>query len=299
MNRTDRLYALVKELRAASPRARSARWLAAHFDVSERTIERDIDALVRAGFKVRLDPDGYGLRPRGGLPPVELTEAEATALAVGLRSLGGSVIERDALSAMEKLVSLMPPSAAEEALKIAEALAKTQFPVSVHEAARSQPVPEPELPAPPEPPVPDSGATQVIERAIGLRRVLHLDYQDRSGTPTRRVVEPHGFVGYGDRWYLVAWCRLREEVRGFRLDRIQRVMATDEPVPERSLSAEEYEIPAHLLTMLAGSGSGQRRPQRRAPRPHAQPPEPEAPEEDDTPVVARRPRLVTVTDPPR
>lgn len=42
VNRTDRLYALVEELRAISPRWRSARELAERFEVSVRTIERDI-----------------------------------------------------------------------------------------------------------------------------------------------------------------------------------------------------------------------------------------------------------------
>ena len=51
MNRTDRLYALVEELRAVSPPRRSARWLAERFEVSVRTVERDLSALFR-------DPDG-------------------------------------------------------------------------------------------------------------------------------------------------------------------------------------------------------------------------------------------------
>lgn len=49
MNRIDRLYALVEELRAAGPRGRTARRLAEHFEVSVRTIERDLSALGQAG----------------------------------------------------------------------------------------------------------------------------------------------------------------------------------------------------------------------------------------------------------
>ena len=62
MNRTDRLYAIVEELRAASPYARSARWLATHFEVSVRTIERDIGALQQAGVPIYADT---GRRGRG------------------------------------------------------------------------------------------------------------------------------------------------------------------------------------------------------------------------------------------
>ncbi|WP_255579189.1 HTH domain-containing protein [Cryobacterium sp. PAMC25264] len=51
MNRTDRIYAIVEELRAIAPRPRSATWLAHRFEVSTRTVERDISALSRPGCR--------------------------------------------------------------------------------------------------------------------------------------------------------------------------------------------------------------------------------------------------------
>ncbi|SEC51238.1 helix-turn-helix transcriptional regulator [Microbacterium hydrocarbonoxydans] len=56
VNRTDRLYALVEELRAMSPRPRSARWLAERFEVSRRTVERDLSALQQAGLPIWAEP---------------------------------------------------------------------------------------------------------------------------------------------------------------------------------------------------------------------------------------------------
>ena len=73
VNRTDRLYALVEELRAVAPRPRSARWLANRFEVSARTIERDISALQQSGVPVWADTGrsgGYCLDKERSLPPV-------------------------------------------------------------------------------------------------------------------------------------------------------------------------------------------------------------------------------------
>ncbi len=67
MDRTDRLYAIVEELRAVAPQPRSARWLAERFEVSTRTIERDASALQQSGVAIYAEPGrrgGYG----GGAP---------------------------------------------------------------------------------------------------------------------------------------------------------------------------------------------------------------------------------------
>ncbi|HKA93937.1 MAG TPA: WYL domain-containing protein, partial [Acidimicrobiia bacterium] len=51
----------------------------------------------------------------------------------------------------------------------------------------------------------------------------------------RRQVEPYGLAGGQDHWYLMAWCRLRDGGRTFRLDRMQAARVTDEPAPQREL----------------------------------------------------------------
>src|SRR5215217_3549030 len=78
MNRVDRLYAVVEELRAAGPRGRSARRLAEHFEVSVRTIERDILALQEAGV-----PISAQLGRRGGICARPLDDAAAAELLAG------------------------------------------------------------------------------------------------------------------------------------------------------------------------------------------------------------------------
>ena len=75
----------------------------------------------------------------------------------------------------------------------------------------------------------------VIQDAIVGRQVLRLTYADRDGVRTEREVEPVLFMtGVGRQWYLIAWCRLRQAARAFRVDRIMDAEATGEPAPEHS-----------------------------------------------------------------
>jgi HTH domain len=80
MNRIDRLYALVEELRAAGPRGRTAGQLAARFEVSVRTVERDLSALGHAGVPLATKQGrtgGYTLDRSMSLPPLNFTPREA------------------------------------------------------------------------------------------------------------------------------------------------------------------------------------------------------------------------------
>jgi predicted DNA-binding transcriptional regulator YafY len=228
MNRTDRLYAIVEELRVVAPRPRSARWLARRFEISTRTVERDIGALQQAGVPVYAEPGragGYVVDRTTTLPPVNVTPAEAVAIAVALRDLDGTPFHAAARSVLCKLLAVMPAGAAAAAHDLAG---------RVHLLNRGSPPPVPAL----------------VADALSARRVLLIEYGDRVGSATVRRVEPLGYVGNPTHWYLVGWCRLRQAIRAFRTDRITRVTATDEPVPERGLSAVDLDIPGHLVTQL-------------------------------------------------
>ena len=91
VNRLDRLYALVEELRAAGAQGRSARRLAEHFEVSVRTIERDILALQEAGVPISAElgrRGGYVLDRTMTLPPLNFTPSEAVAMGDKVRAAG-------------------------------------------------------------------------------------------------------------------------------------------------------------------------------------------------------------------
>ena len=217
MNRTDRLYALVEELRAVAPRARTARQLAERFEVSARTIERDLSALQQSGVPIWSTPGpggGYTLDPSMTLPPLNFTADEATAIAVALAVSGPIPFADAARVALRKVVAAMSEAGREGARDLADRIRLLQ---RTGELARTPVV-------------------RAVETAVLRRQVLELDYVDRDGNRTAaRLVEPFGFSGGGDYWYLMGWCRLRDGGRSFRLDRIQAARVTDEPAPPRTI----------------------------------------------------------------
>ncbi|MEU8693200.1 HTH domain-containing protein [Streptomyces sp. NPDC048665] len=85
MKRTARLHALVGELRAAAPRLLTVAALAARFETSTRTVQRDLQALMEAGVPVPLwAKRGLVDRPGDDSPPIRFTAAEASALVTAL-----------------------------------------------------------------------------------------------------------------------------------------------------------------------------------------------------------------------
>ena len=110
MNRTDRLYALVEELRAASPAWRSATSLAERFEVSSRTIERDLSALQQAGVPIYATPGrrgGYAIDTQHTLPPLNLTAAEVAAVATALAVDSSMPFTHAGRSALQKILAVL------------------------------------------------------------------------------------------------------------------------------------------------------------------------------------------------
>ncbi|MDP9840943.1 helix-turn-helix transcriptional regulator [Streptosporangium lutulentum] len=219
MNRTDRFHALIEELRAIAPRCRSARELATGLEVSVRTVERDLRALQQSGVPVRADPGGrgYALGESVTPLPIAFTPDEAVAVAAALSGAQDTPFAFQARSALNKLVAAMSPS--EGASGTVPGGDGAGEPLTRgHTTVEPEPYPR---------------VSRVIEQALLHRRVLRLRYEDRKGRTTVREVEPATFVGgRGGRWYLVGVCRLRQDARAFRLDRIGWAEETGEVAPE-------------------------------------------------------------------
>jgi predicted DNA-binding transcriptional regulator YafY len=250
MNRIDRLYALVEELRAAGPRGRTARQLAAHFEVSVRTMERDLSALGQAGVPLATKQGrtgGYTLDRSMSLPPLNFTPREAAAVAVALSRSEHVLFASDARSALHKMMAAMPDRALEEARSTADKVR-----LLVQRA-----------------PDPDAEIAETIWRAVRDNHTLRICYTDVGGLDTEREIEPRHVVVGPNGSYLTAWCHLRGDDRVFRMDRITWAERTPSPprpervVREPVVDGHETRMPAAALRpedRLTNSDIGLSRP---------------------------------------
>jgi predicted DNA-binding transcriptional regulator YafY len=219
VNRTDRLMGILLELQARGELR--AEDLAAHFEVSVRTIYRDVEALCETGVPVVATPGkGYRLMDGYFLPPLSFTADEAALLILGgelVRDRVDPLLKQAAEEALRKLASVLPAERRTEVERRREGL----FFASL---ARSH----------------DDRPLALARRAIEERRVVRLLYHAyRRESPDPRDVEPVRLVHFGDAWHLAGYCRLRQDVRLFRLDRIDRLAL----LPERFTLG-----PRHALT---------------------------------------------------
>lgn len=215
MKRIERLHAITEELRRHAPRPVSARALAERFEVSRRTIERDLEALRLAGLPTYGQPGrvgGTALVAKGPSRPVSLTTAEVVSLAVAVRLASGSPYGTAGRSAVAKLIDAL-----DEADQVLVDSLRDRFRLAT--AA----------------PVVSGRVLSVVEDAVRTQTVVKLSYRDRNGVRTRRPVDPVGFYLDVDHWALIGWCHLRGDGRMFHLDRIVRADRTSWPCPHRDL----------------------------------------------------------------
>ncbi len=287
MNRTDRLYALVEELRAVAPRPRSARQLAERYEVSTRTIERDILALQESGVPIYAETGrlgGYAIDKTLTLAPLNFTAAEMVAIAVSLAREENTPFAAATRSALRKVLATASAAQTAEAGELmdrvrligaARPAAAVRPGERVRETAQERPAQKPpdgeephrERPDGEEPhrerpdgdlpareraarrwgPPPAATVPLAIQEAITARHVLRITYRDRHDRETIRDVEPVAFAATRTDWYLMAWCRLRGGARAFRVDRIRAADDTGELASPRSYRDLGVDIPDAIV----------------------------------------------------
>jgi predicted DNA-binding transcriptional regulator YafY len=212
MSRTERLLALMEILRRhRHPVAGDA--LAKELGISLRSLYRDIATLRGQGARVAGEPGvGYLLRPGFTLPPLNLTEEEVEALALGGRWVQNRTdpgLAHAARNALAKIAAVLPLERRDELEE------------SGMRVGRPQPF------------APDEVDLGLVRRAIREERRVAIQYSDGKQALTRRVIWPV-VLGYFERARVVAaWCEKASGFRHFRTDRIREAQVLDERYPRR------------------------------------------------------------------
>lgn len=205
MRRSERLHALSEMLRRSGTWGVSAERLAREFEVSVRTIKRDLDALENSGAPIWSRPGpggGYGLAKGGSLPPVTLSSTQAVALMASVSAAPDAPYADLAAAGIRKIMDVLDPRTRAQADDLAHRIWVDALPSSSR-AVRS-----------------------ALEEAMAEQRVIRIRYTSRNGTTTTREVEPVLFASTSGRWYLIGWCRLRDAMRWFAVSRIERASVT-------------------------------------------------------------------------
>ncbi len=221
--RLSRLTAIVTQLQ--SKKIITAKYLAEKYHVSIRTIYRDIRALEKSGIPIITEEGkGYSLMEGYQLPPIMFTENEANALITAeqiiLKNKDQSFVENYS-NAITKIKAVLRSSQKEKSDLLADR-------IYLRENIENKK---------------SSTHLMTIQSAITNFRVLEITYNSLQDNFTKRMIEPFALYSTQSNWILIAFCRLRNEFRAFRIDLIQQLIMQNENFqPHRITLAQYFEI---------------------------------------------------------
>lgn len=209
--RAQRLNEIIRHLRRArAPLTADA--LALRFEVTPRTIYRDVASLIATGVPIRGEAGiGYVLGEGYDLPPLMFDARELEALMLGARMVAARADEataKDAEAAIAKIVEVLPKE--RRALLLDAPLFAPNY----------------------RPKVQDSVDLVPLRDALREQKKLVLQYRDVNGSETERTVWPVSLGYFDGSRALVAWCELRSDFRLFRTDRMDSLTVLGEPLPK-------------------------------------------------------------------
>lgn len=210
MNRLDRVTAILIQLQ--SKRVVKAQDIAERFNISLRTVYRDIRTLEEAGIPLVGETGiGYSIMDGYRLPPVMFTMDEATAFLTA-----------------EKLVSKLTDASTDESFKSAMYKIKAVLRSTEKDYLETMDNHIEVLDNPYIPKEHNShNSLQPILKSISEKKVLSIKYfANHSQENTSRNIEPVGIFYSGSNWHLLAFCQLRNDYRDFRIDRIKQFTST-------------------------------------------------------------------------
>jgi predicted DNA-binding transcriptional regulator YafY len=210
MNRLNRLTALLLLLQTR--RVVTADQLAARFSVSRRTVYRDMRVLEEAGVPILSEAGvGYALARGYHLPPVMFTRDQAGALITGgklMASFADVAVSENYQAALDKIRAVLDQADQRYLERLEGRMAVLRPPV--------------------QPPIRGDGRMMArLQALLGNQRVVTITYHSGGKNEvTQREIEPLVLCFYGAHWHLLAFCRLRDAYRDFRVDRICDLIPT-------------------------------------------------------------------------
>jgi len=227
MNRLISIIMMLLERRTIS-----AAELARTFEVSKRTIYRDIEVINEAGIPIITFPGingGISIMDEFKVDKRLFSESDLTSLLIGLSGVHSALDSEETKQAMSKLKTLIPK---EKQIEIDELTNRIAIDLSPWQKDIMR-----------------EDYLQIINSAIVERKVLSFGYCNIKGDVSFREVEPYRLLHKGNSWYLQGFCLLRQEMRTFRFSRIQELITSEQVFTPRdvdfsTLSKEiNYDIP--------------------------------------------------------
>lgn len=218
--RLSRLTAILTQLQTR--RLLTAKSLADKFNVSVRTIYRDIRALEQAGIPVLTEEGkGYSLMEHYRLPPVMFTESEANALITAeqlvLKNKDTSFI-KEYTEAITKIKAVLRHNTKDKANLLAQ---RVQFRQNSNDEKTSNYLSD-------------------LQFALTNFYLTEIKYTNEANENTNRTIEPFALYSTQENWLLIAFCRLRKDYRAFRLDRIRQLKILNDTFEPHRMKLEEY-----------------------------------------------------------
>lgn len=209
MNRIDLLFNILTLLQ--SKKFVTAEKIADKFNMSVRTVYRDIKALNESGIPISFEPNkGYFVVQGYFLPPISFNTEEANALLLVETLVQGFTdksIQTHYTNALNKVKSVLR-TAQKESIEALSDNIKMQVPSCM---------------------VLNFSYLSVLQEAIARKTILTIDYTNNAAIASKRQVEPIGLVFYALSWHLIAWCHQRNAYRDFKVARITKLSNTDMP----------------------------------------------------------------------
>ena len=209
-----------------------AQELAERFEVSPRTIYRDIDSINLAGIPVRSTSGvggGFEIMPQYKIDKKVFSTADLSTILMGLSSLSGMIRGEELVNALAKVKSFIPAEQAEDI-----ALKTNQILIDLSPWSGNRTV-QPYL--------------ERIQAAMQESRLLSFAYLDQHGDKTARTAEPYQLVLKNSQWYWYGFCHTRDDFRLFKLNRTSNLQLLDETFAPRAFPKPQLDASDLLAKM--------------------------------------------------